>query len=456
VDAMLKNGTSVINRCFSNVSDRIAAYRLINNKRLKMEDIVQRIAEDTAKRCGKAGHVLVIQDTSEFLFDGHKGRLSQDDPDLGYGTNRLEENCVFAHPALVVDAESRTPLGFSSVKVFNHDRKENRKKRELRARLPLEEKESCRWAEAATEAAGILPQETRKTIIGDRENDIYEVMVRTLDQKCDFLIRSMHDRALDSEPDRLCSYMAGKPVSFVTKLDLMGHKGRKKRVARLNVTYAQVRLKRPQNLSTGLRETITCWCIRVVEDSSTVPQGEKPTEWRLLTSHDLKNDGDARRCVEWYRCRWYIEELFRVCKSQGFRMESAQLEEGASLKKMIVLTLYTALRCVSLKRAYDEKDEEVPACRMFNDKEVRVLHLEMDKLHSESPRSKDGNNPFREDSLPWAAWIIARLGCWCNYPKAYGNPGYMTLKRGLDCFYRDCDLILFTMDSNFYKDVYKE
>ena len=72
--------------------------------------------------------------------------------------------------------------------------------------------------------------------------------------------------------------------------------------------------------------------------------------------------------------------------------------------------MYAALRCVTLKRAYGEQDEAVPASRMFDDQEQELLSLEMERLHLRSPNAKDGNNPFRENSLPWATWIIARLG----------------------------------------------
>lgn len=189
-----------------------------------------------------------------------------------------------------------------------------------------------------------------------------------------------------------------------------------------------------------------------VEDQSTVPAGEEPVEWRLLTSHIVETAGQAVECVEWYKCRWFIEELFRVSKSEGFRIESVQLESGAAVKKLIVLTLWAALRCVALKRAYDEQDEAVPASRMFNEDEQELLSLEMERLHSNSPKALDGRNPFREKSLPWAAWIIARIGGWSGYTKAHGRPGYITMKQGLDRFCQHMEIIFFAKT----KDVYKE
>ena len=114
--------------------------------------------------------------------------------------------------------------------------------------------------------------------------------------------------------------------------------------------------------------------------------------------------------------------------------------------------MYAALRCVTLKRAYDEQDETVPASRMFDDDEQELLSLEMERLHHRSPKALDGVNPFRENSLPWAAWIIARLGGWSGYVKAHGKPGYISMKRGLDRFNQHLEIITFARG----RDVYKE
>lgn len=32
--------------------------------------------------------------------------------------------------------------------------------------------------------------------------------------------------------------------------------------------------------------------------------------------------------VEWYGVRWYVEQLFRLLKKQGFGIEETELESG--------------------------------------------------------------------------------------------------------------------------------
>jgi len=452
---MVEKNSSVINFCCESHAERAAAYRLINNNRLTVDSLVISLSNSCSEACKGLSHVLCLQDTTEISFS-HKGRLSLSDEDFGYGTNEHEDFCIFAHPGLVVDAASRMPLGFGHLKVWNRDRSEHRKKKQRRGKVKLEEKESYRWLEMAERTAAALPAGVRVTMVGDRENDVYSVMCRTLESGCDFLVRSMHNRPVKCDVDGgslgIREYMLGLPVAHTYDLELRGHKGRKTRTARMHLRYSKATLLKNDKCLDDVPESLTCYCIHAVEDPSTVPEAEEPIEWRLLTSHTVEDVAQAMECIEWYKCRWYIEELFRVCKSEGFRIESIQLENGAAVKKLIVLTMWAALRCVTLKRAYDEQDETVPDTRMFDEEEVRQLDLEMDRLHENSPKAIDGRNPFREHSLPWAAWIIARLGGWSGYESAHGKPGYITMKQGLDRFQAHLEIIMFARA----RDVCKE
>ena len=454
-DRMVEKNSSIINKCCEDGSERIAAYRLINNSRLAMDEMIDCLAKNCAQGCSCLSHVLCIQDTTEVAFS-HEGRLSLDDKDFGYGTSESGQYCIFAHPCMVVDAASRMPVGFSHMKVWSRDRADGRKKKQRRGSLKLEQKGSFRWVEAAVRSAAALPPSVRKTMVRDREGDIYSAMCMTLASGCDFLTRSIHDRPMDCDVEGgskgLKEYMQSLPVALEYNLELRGHKGRKARTAKMTLRFARVTFRKNDKCLDDVPEKLACYCVYAVEAPSTVPAGEEPVEWRLLTSHVVDTAEQAAECVEWYKCRWFIEELFRVCKSEGFRIESVQLESGAAIKKLIVLTMYAALRCVTLKRAYDEQDEAVPASRMFDDDEQELLSLEMERLQSKSPNALYNKNPFRVHSLPWAAWIIARLGGWSGYVKAHGRPGYITMKEGLDRFNQHIEIIAFARA----RDVYKE
>lgn len=115
--------------------------------------------------------------------------------------------------------------------------------------------------------------------------------------------------------------MGSLPESYSYDLHLRGHKGRKSRTARMTLRFARITIHKGEKCLDDVPESLICYCVLAVEDPSTVPAGEAPIEWRLLTSHVVDTAEQAMACVEWYKCRWFIEELFRVCKSKGFRVE---------------------------------------------------------------------------------------------------------------------------------------
>jgi len=55
------------------------------------------------------------------------------------------------------------------------------------------------------------------------------------------------------------------------------------------------------------------------------------------------------QCVQWYSSIWYIEELFRLLKTQGLDIEASQLEQGQSLKKFMLFSLQAELQLMIIK-----------------------------------------------------------------------------------------------------------
>ena len=121
----------------------------------------------------------------------------------------------------------------------------------------------------------------------------------------------------------------------------------------------------------------------------------------------------ALACIGWYKARWLIEELFRVTKTKGFNVEEAALEDGEATKKLIVMTLCTALKTMALKNAYDRRDEEAEADLLFTPAETDLLHALAGMVHSWSPRAAGGNCPFRDGTMAWAhgSWPESGDGC---------------------------------------------
>lgn len=137
------------------------------------------------------------------------------------------------------------------------------------------------------------------------------------------------------------------------------------------------------------------------------------------------------RYTEWYAFRWQIEQLFRLLKTKGFGIESSQLGDGISLKKLCVMSLQVVLQVMQLTLSRNGENTK-RAELIFTAQEIRFLHLLQKKLEGKTEKLQ---NPYIPDSLAWASWIIARLGGWKGL-KSQSPPGHITMKTGLDVFFQ--------------------
>ncbi len=151
--------------------------------------------------------------------------------------------------------------------------------------------------------------------------------------------------------------------------------------------------------------------------------------WRLLTTHCVEDFGQAVEIIELYRKRWYIEQLFRLLKKQGFRMEESELETGWALRKLSVFALNASLRIMQLMQATEDENAQ-PISDVFSDREQKCLEEVNRQLKGTTQKQ---SNPYKSGTLIWAKWTIARLGGWKGYA-SQRKPGPITLKRGVDIF----------------------
>ena len=300
--------------------EKIGAYRLINNPSWDAEQSVRCLGEDCRRRISEGRHVLCIQDTTEFNYIKKRERLNEDDPDLGPLSKEKASLGFFLHPCLVIDAEDHRPYGFSSVQIWNRSKDKGSKQSRKYRELPLEEKESYRWYETARQTKQVLPENVRKTFIGDRENDIYEVLSRIQAGGDDYLIRSVANRPTE-EGKRLEELMESLPVSCIYELEIKGRHGRKARTTKMELRFSRVTVHKPVKSKADVPQSLDCYCIFAREMAESVPEGEESIEWRILTSHEVTTACQALRCIGWYKCRWLIEEpsVYRKAKAWGWR-----------------------------------------------------------------------------------------------------------------------------------------
>ncbi len=446
---MFTFGKVVVNKFCASSTEKIGAYRMFGNNSFDFNNLAQGVIKSCQDNQG-AGHLLCIQDTTEFNFTHHINRIGKTDKGIGPVTKN-ENAGFFCHPVLVVDAEDKIPTGITYIKLWNRSwDKQDKYERGYKSQ-EISQKESYRWVESAQAAKEVLSETPMLTIIGDRESDIYEELATVPDERTQLLIRSSINRRLEGDKKKLFEKLGEQEQKTVYQLQIQGNKKRKNRVAQMALKYVKVKIKKPQKAHMeNYPDFVEVWAIEARELQKTTPAGEAPVLWRLLTSHSITTVEDAMKCLEWYSNRWFIEELFRVMKSKGLELEASQLETGAALKKQVVMALQIALTVMMLKLSLNKK-QQVKAEITFSAEQIEFIKLLMTEIEG---KTKKQQNPYPKRTLAWCAWAIARLSGWSGY-KSHGPPGYISIKNGLDIFHNKFEGYQVALNFLNLKDVYK-
>lgn len=432
---MYQNPTSVLHQVNKNRSDYVAACRFFKNSKVEHSKIVQPLIDSTVKAAaGK--DVMVVQDTSEVNYEDHAGYLNENDTDLG-PTGNNKDIGFFIHPSIVIDLENEMLLGASDVFIWNRQYGKIDKTDRQYKELPITEKESFRWIESAQRSKQVLKEAASILFVSDRESDIYEEFISIPDEKSDVLIRSRKTRILYGSDKKLYEHLASQPLAGSISVNIRKAKNRQARQATLNVRYDKVNILKPrrkQGQNNTLPKYVELYAIEVKETASSVPAGEKPICWVLLTTKPVNNLVEALDLIKCYALRWQIELVFATLKSNGLNIEESQLETGKALKSICVMSLITALRINQLRLAHNDKSM-APATIVFTPEQIIFLEVLLLRWEGKTQKQK---NPHPPQSLAWAVWIIARLGGWKGY-SSESPPGNKTMYIGWNDFNRIYD-----------------
>jgi hypothetical protein len=410
--------TVTVKRLGGDEAGEKAFWRFLHNERVSEAALIAAARSHLlAQIAGR--RVLAIQDTSEINFSRHKQRKVA----FGRGGNGADP-AFFVHPVLAVDADSGVVLGLADVQLWE---RHGVAPRDGRARK-IADKESRRWLAGAEAAAGLCAAGAATvTVVADREGDIYAAFAAR-PAAVELLVRAQTERAL-AEGGHLFASLDRLPVAEQFILELPAIPGRAARRATMALRFAPVCLRRPQaSADRDLPGSVALYALDVREIDP--PPNVQPVHWRLLSSAPIDSLATAHQAIADYRRRWQIEQLFRTLKSQGLGIEDSQIETPQALRKLALIALRAAVVCLQLVQARDGSDDR-PATAAFSAEDVEVLVAIAPTVNGNTQRLR---NPFQPKSLPWAAWVIARLGAWSGANNAT-PPGPITMHRGLQCFH---------------------
>lgn len=407
-------------------SEAKAMYRFLQNENVSENDIIKNMSLNCIEAVGEHS-VFCIQDTSDVNLYNRKNRIKKDD---SIGTTNAEYGGLgfHIHPSFVIDSETLMPYGFSDVKIWNRSHNKPKKdKSHKKNLLPIEQKESYKWIESSLKSKKVLSSAKEIIIVQDREGDIYEQFCSVPDSKTHLLVRAKTNRILDGQT-KLFEHLSNQPLQGNYQVPIEGDKRRciKKRTANIEVRFTQITIKGNQYTSKTLPESITLYAIEAKEVGKDV---ENPIHWRLLTTKKVEDLETALLCIEWYTCRWIIEEVFRILKKGGFNIETSELTRGKAIRKLCLMMLETIVKLFIMQIAYATEEATNPrSC--FSEQEIECLEYQIVQLEGKTQKLK---NPYKSNDLKRYIWAIARLGGWKGYLKQR-KPGITTFWLGLQKF----------------------
>ena len=404
-------------------AEAVSFYRFLNNPRVKLAEVIENQIERFNLSEVKK-HVLAINDTTSLNLQKHVGRLQEEG--LGYIGGGVGKHLGFhLHPTLLVGAENFHILGVSSIQVWVREEVTQQRKAVYKE-LAIEEKESYKWIRAAEETKRNLPRAEQLTLIGDREADCYEEFVRVPDARTHLLVRSCQNRRL-FVGGSLYERLSGEEVVGQYEIEIQADKRmrRASRKAQIEVRFSEVEIAAPAGYR-GEQKSVRLQAIEARERNE--PEGVEPILWRLLTTHEVKSCEAARQIIGYYGQRWQIEQVFRVLKKQGLDIESSEMEQIESIRKLSVIALGVAVRTVQLSRSIKCRGQKLE--EVFDEAEKRCLEKLNERLEGKTDKQR---NPSRKEELGYGAWVIGRLGGWKGY-QSQRPPGVITMKRGLQRF----------------------
>ena len=368
VDLLIRSRSSSIKGTTNHEAEQKGFYRFLENDKVTEEQLIQSIQSRCAENV-KNKDVIVIQDTSSVGLSNHRNRLK---PLSGIGLVGNKKGLGFLmHPALVIDAKTEAMLGFSAIKLWHRQIDKSNNSTGIYKRQPIEEKESNKWIEVSEQTKKVLATAQSITIVEDREGDIYEQFCRVPDKKTNLVIRSRDNRKL-SNGKYLHDFLHRLPVSGSYSL-IIEKDIRKKipgRTANIAVRYSKVVISKPSKVKS--KKHPKTLCLFAVEAREVRGPKHNSIRWRLLTTHEVNSFESALRILKIYQQRWYIEQVFRLLKKRGFKIEESELSSGWSIRKLTVLLLNNILRIMQLLMAY-ENEEAQALTEVFNNEEIKCL-----------------------------------------------------------------------------------
>lgn len=383
ITSKLNNPTGSIPDVFKSSNAEVqAAYRILDNDKVKPKAILEPHFESTLKRIAQFPVMLMVDDLSYFDYT-NKEVASE----LGMIGNRTAYGLVTS-PLLAVTPE-RNCMGLADWKTWCRDPNlEPSLKRYFKQ--PIEEKETYHWLKRYCKISdwqGENPN-TQLVYVADRGGDIIDIYKEAEDRKnrqeayASYVIRCAYDRLIISNDttdegaaiNKIQQKLSCAETLGETEINIAAAKNRSARTAKMIVTMANVTIT---NSKKKVKHPIANLTVVRVREEGTTPQNEKPIEWTLMTNIEVSTYEDALKIVDYYLCRWQVELYFKVLKS-GCGVEKLYLQTKDRLENCLAIYALVAWRILYLTQVA-RNAPDLPCTVIFTDSEWKATYRVMNR-----------------------------------------------------------------------------
>jgi hypothetical protein len=382
-----------------------ATYRFYDSKEVEFLKLIQPHIKQTKKKSAKMQQILAIQDTC-FISYGHHASV---EGLSNIGGEKASGRGIILHSSLAVDPSKKQPEVIGLLDQYIHHRTKKVDEDKINLEKKRKWKESKIWEETSQRST-IKGYNTQIIEVMDREGDMFDIMKNCLSLGHDFLIRAKNNRVLEGlSKNKLLDFVETLKSSGTIKLDIRKRPKQMPRKALLNVSFSRVKILGPKSRK---NEDIECNVVYVIEKYP--PENQEPLKWILLTSIEVNSFEDACQIIEWYKCRWIIEEYHKGIKS-GCKVEEKQLKTVERLENFLGVANIIALRLLKL-RDFARNMPHISAKKVIEPLKVDIL-MKYNGIQKDDITIKEY---YRE---------VAKIGGFIGR-KSDGEPGWQTLWKG--------------------------
>lgn len=318
-----------------------AAYRLLDSAAVSAAALsAPHRAATRAAAEASAGPVLFIQDTTVLDYSGHTACAGLGPTGDGRGRGLLLHSTLAAQPT----ACGAQLLGLAASLVWARP-PVGRKRRESSAARQQRDRESQIWP-ASLRTAGPPPPGACWVSVSDAESDVLGHLREAQLTGYECLVRACQDRRVETPdgPALLLQAMRAAPARAERRLELASRGGQPARTVDLAVSWLPLVIQAPAgNPSERGAAPIACWGVRAWNAAAGL-------EWVLLSTRPVASATAAVERLDWYACRWLIEEYHKALKT-GCAVEQRRLESALRLERLLGFLMPLAVRLLQARES---------------------------------------------------------------------------------------------------------